>query len=77
MTHFRHIIIAHTAVVAFLFAGCHHDSATMQELSRIDSMIYHQQAAEALPVLQKMDTKGFNREEKAYYSLLHTQARYI
>jgi tetratricopeptide (TPR) repeat protein len=76
MTHFRHIIIAHTAVVAFLFAGCHHDSATMQELSRIDSMIYHQQAAVALPVLQKMDTKGFNREEKAYYSLLLTQARY-
>ena len=76
MTYFRNIFIALTAVVTLLLAGCHHDTATMQELSRIDSMVNHQQAAEALPMLQNMDTKGFNSEEKAYYSLLLTQSRY-
>ena len=76
MTHFRNIIIALTAALGLLMAGCHHDSATMQELACIDSMINHQQAVEALPMLQKMDTKGFNSEEKAYYSLLLTQVYY-
>ena len=76
MTHSRKIIIPLTAAVFLLLTGCHHNTATIQELSRIDSMVNHQQEREALPALQKMDTKGFNREEKAYYSLLLTQARY-
>ena len=76
MIHSRNIIIALAANVFILLTGCHHNTATMQELSRIDSMVNHQQAAEALPALQKMDPKGFNSEEKAYYSLLLTQARY-
>ena len=76
MIHFRNIIITLTVAFTLLLTGCHHDTATMQELSRIDSMINHQQAAEALPILQNMDAKGFNSEERAYYSLLLTQARY-
>ena len=76
MIHSRNIIIALATTVFILLAGCHHDTATMQELSHIDSMVNHQQAAEALPLLQNMDTKGFNSEEKAYYSLLLTQVHY-
>ena len=76
MTHFRNIIIPLTAAIFLLLTGCHHSTATMQELSRIDSMVNHQQEREALPALQKMDTKGFNNEEKAYYSLLLTMAHY-
>lgn len=76
MIRFRNIIFPFAAAFFILLAACHHDTATMQELSRIDTMVYHQGEREALPILQKMDTKGFNHDEKAYYSLLLTMAQY-
>ena len=76
MIHSRHIIIVLLAVFALMSVGCHHDNATMQQLSRIDSMVYHQGEREALPILQEMDAKGFNNEEKAFHSLLLTMAQY-
>ncbi|MBR2084761.1 MAG: hypothetical protein IJ879_09230, partial [Muribaculaceae bacterium] len=76
MIHSRHIIIVLLAVFALLSVGCHHDSATMQQLAGFDSMVYHQQEREALPILQKMDVNGFNDEEKSYYSLLLAMAQY-
>ena len=76
MLHFRNIIIPFVAVFFLLMAGCHHDSTAMQELTRIDSMVYHQGEKEALPMLQKMETKGLNHDEMAYYSLLLTMAKY-
>ncbi len=76
MIHFRNIIIPLVAVLLLLLAGCHHDSATMRELAHIDSMVYHQGEREALPLLQQMDTKGFNNEEKSYHSLLLTMTQY-
>ena len=76
MIHSRHIIIVLLAVFALLSVGCHHDNATMQQLAGIDSMVYHQQEREALPILQKMDVNGFNDEEKSYYSLLLAMAQY-
>ena len=76
MVHFRNIFVPIVAIFFLLLSACHHDSATMQELSRIDSMVYHQGEMEALPLLQKMDTKSYDREEKAYYSLLLTMAQY-
>ena len=69
MIHSRNIIIVVLAVFALMSVGCHHDSATMQQLVGIDSMVYHQQEREALPILQKMDVSGFNDEEKSYYRL--------
>ena len=74
--HFRNILISLAAVVFLLSAGCHHESATMQELSRIDTMVYHQQEQEALPLLQQMDTKPFNKEERAYHAVLQSMAQY-
>lgn len=76
MSHFRNIIFPLAAVFFLMMAACHHDSTTMQELSRIDSMVYYQGEKEALPMLQKMDTKGLNHDEMAYYSLLLTMAKY-
>ena len=76
MIHSRHIIIVLLAVFALISGGCHHDSATIQQLAGIDSMVYHQQEREALPILQKMDVNGFNDEEKSYYSLLLAMAQY-
>ena len=76
MIHSRHIIIVILAVFALMSVGCHHDNATMQQLAGFDSMVYHQQEREALPILQKMDVNGFNDEEKSYYSLLLAMAQY-
>ena len=76
MMHFRNILISLAAVVFLLSAGCHHESATMQELARIDTMVYHQQEQEALPLLQQMDTKPFNKEERAYHAVLQSMAQY-
>ena len=76
MIRFRNIIFPFAAAFFILLAACHHDTATMQELSRIDTMVYHQGEREALPILKKMDTKGFSHDEKAYYTLLLTMAQY-
>ena len=48
----------------------------MRELSRIDSMVYHQQEKEALPLLQQMDTKQLSKEERAYHAVLLSMAMY-
>ena len=76
MIHFRNIIILFTAAFFLLSAGCHRDTATMQELSRIDSMVYHQQEKEALPLLQQMNTEQFSNEERAYHAVLMSMALY-
>ena len=48
----------------------------MRELSRIDTMVYHQQEKEALPLLQQMDTKQLSKEERAYHAVLLSMAMY-
>ena len=76
MIHFKNIFSAVAAFFFLLFGGCHHYSATMQELSRIDSMVYHQQEKEALATLQQMDCGRFSKEERAYYAVLLSMAMY-
>ena len=76
MINARNIIIPLVAVFFLLLAGCHHDSTTMQELSRIDSMVYHQHEKEALPLLQQMNTEQFSNEERAYHAVLLSMAMY-
>ena len=76
MIHIKNVFIPLVAVFSLMIAGCHHDSATMRELSRIDSMVYHQQEKEALPLLQQMDTKPFSKEERAYHAVLLSMAMY-
>ena len=76
MIHIKNFIIPLVAVFSLMIAGCHHDSATMRELSRIDSMVYHQQEKEALPLLQQMDTKPLSKEERAYHAVLLSMAMY-
>ena len=76
MIHIKNFIIPLVAVFSLMIAGCHHDSATMRELSRIDSMVYHQQEKEALPLLQQMDTEPFSKEERAYHAVLLSMAMY-
>ncbi len=76
MIHIKNVFIPLVAVFSLMIAGCHHDSATMRELSRIDSMVYHQQEKEALPLLQQMDTEPFSKEERAYHAVLLSMAMY-
>ena len=76
MIHFRNFIIPFAAAIFLLSAGCHHDSATVQELVRIDSMVYHQHEQEALPLLQQMNTEQFSNEERAYHAVLLSMAMY-
>ena len=76
MIDIKHILIALATAYLFLLAGCHHDSATMHELSRIDSMVYHQQEKEALPLLQQMDAKQMSQDERAYHAVLLSMAMY-
>ena len=77
MIHFRNIIISLAAVAFFLLmADCRHDTAIMQELSHIDSMVYHQQEREALPLLQQMNTEQLSKEERAYHAVLLSMAFY-
>ena len=77
MIHSKNIIILLAAAAfSLLMAGCHHDSATMQELSRIDSMVYHQHEREALPLLQQMNTQQFSKGECAYRAVLLSMALY-
>ncbi len=76
MIHSKDIIITFAATFFLLLAGCHHDSATMQELSRIDSMVYHYHEQEALPLLQQMNTAQFSEEERAYHAVLLSMALY-
>lgn len=76
MIHFRNIIILLTAVFLLVLASCHHDTAIMRELSHIDSMVYHQQEREALPLLQQMNTEQFSNEERAYHAVLLSIALY-
>ena len=76
MIHIKNVFIAFVALFSLLLAGCHHDSATMRELSRIDTMVYHQQEKEALPLLQQMDTKQLSKEERAYHAVLLSMAMY-
>ena len=76
MIHFRNIIIPFAAAIFLLSAGCRHDTATMQELARIDSMVYHQHERDALPLLQQMNTGQFSNEERAYHAVLLSMAMY-
>ena len=77
MIHFKNIIILLTAAVfSILLAGCDHDTATLQELSRIDSMVYHQHEQEALPLLQHMNIVQFSKKERAYHAVLLSMALY-
>ena len=77
MIHYRNFIIILAATASFLLmAGCRHNSATMQELSRIDTMVYHQQEREALPLLQQMNSEQFSNEECAYHAVLLSMALY-
>ena len=72
----KYIIFPLAAVLFLLLAGCHHGSATMQELSRIDSMVYHQHEKEALPLLQQMNAEQLSNEERAYHAVLLSMAMY-
>ena len=76
MIHCKNTILLLAAAVSLLLAGCHHDSATMQELSRIDTMVYHQHEQEALLLLQQMNTERFSDEERAYHAVLLSMALY-
>lgn len=76
MINARNIIIPLAAVIALVMGGCHHDSATMSELARIDSMVYHQHEKEALPLLLQMKTDQLSKQERAYHTVLLSMAMY-
>ncbi len=77
MIHIKNIIILLSAAAfSLMMAGCRHNTATMQELSRIDLMVYHQQERDALPLLQQMNTGQFSKEERAYHAVLLSMALY-
>lgn len=77
MTTTKNIIYPLVSIFVLLMTGCHHDTATMQELSRIDTLLtMERQYEKALRCLDSLDTHSFNKAEQAYYSLLITQAHY-
>ena len=76
MMHFRNFIPLLAAAIFVLMASCHRDTATLRELSRIDTMVYHQHEKEALPLLQQMNTEQFSNEERAYHAVLLSMAMY-
>ena len=72
----KYIIFPLVAVFFLLLASCYHDSATMSELARIDSMVYHQHEKEALPLLLQMKTDQLSKQERAYHTVLLSMAMY-
>lgn len=76
MKHFWNIIIPLVVAFSILQTGCHHDGAIMQELARIDSLVYHQHEKEALAALQQMDAKQLGKREQAYHAVLLSMAMY-
>ena len=77
MIHIKTIFLPFAAVFFIALAGCHHDSATMRELARIDSTLtVARQYDTALLRLDSLQRGNFDKAERAYYSLLLTQARY-
>ena len=77
MTTTKNIIFPLVSIFVLVMTGCHHDTATMQELSRIDTLLtMERQYEKALRCLDSLDTHSFNKAEQAYYSLLITQAHY-
>lgn len=76
MINFKNILIALVAVCCLMAPGCQRNSATMQELSRLDTMVYHQREKEALPLLQQMDTERMSKQEQAYHAVLLSMALY-
>ena len=76
MINVRNFFIPLAAVIALVMGGCHHDSATMSELARIDSMVYQQHEKEALPLLLQMKTDKLNKQERAYHTVLLSMAMY-
>lgn len=76
MINIKNIPIALVAAFVLMAAGCHHDSATMRELSRIDTMVYHYHEQEALPLLQEMNTGQMSKQEQAYHAVLLSMALY-
>lgn len=76
MKHFWNIIIPLVVAFSILLAGCHHDGSIMQELARIDSLVYHQHEKEALAALQQMDAKQLGKKEQAYHAVLLSMAMY-
>ena len=77
MINFKNILIALVAVCCLMAPGCQRNSATMQELSRLDTMVYHQREKEALPLLQQMDTERMSKQEQAYHAVLLSMALYL
>ena len=67
-----------TAAIALMLWSCHggNDTGSMQELSRIDSLLSAKQNEEAQQRIQSIQPKDFSDEENAYYSLLLTQSHY-
>ncbi len=76
MINIENIPIALVAAFVLMAAGCHHDSATMRELARIDTMVYHYHEQEALPLLQEMNTGQMSKQEQAYHAVLLSMALY-
>ena len=76
MINVRNFFIPLAALIALVMGGCHHDSATMSELARIDSMVYHQHEKEALPLLLQMKTDQLSKQERAYHTVLLSMAMY-
>ncbi len=76
MINIKNIPIALVAAFVLMAAGCHHDSATMRELARIDTMVYHYHEQEALHLLQEMNTGQMSKQEQAYHAVLLSMALY-
>ena len=62
--------------LAFLLSGCRNRSACDHELEAIDSMMARQDHREALRRLEQFPAAEVGKDDKAYYGLLLTMAKY-
>ena len=60
-------------VLLFLIGGCGHP-ADNEQLVTVDSLLAQNRGEEAMQMLQIINTSSFNHHDKAYQTLLTTQA---
>ena len=76
MRNYIHIIFMLSVInFAAVLGGCGHE-ADNRQLVDIDTLLAHNQAEDALLILNAINTSSYNSKDRAYYDLLTTQANH-
>lgn len=75
MARIRHTFWLAAAVALLMMGGCGHEADNSQ-LTLVDSLLAHNQAQDALQMLQVMNETSFSQHDRAYHALLLAQANH-